>query len=131
MSEPGLHQFDRSMFTFLEELQANNDRDWFKANKDRYHRDVVVPALAFIDEMQPRLLGIAPSFLAVGKKSGGSLMRIYRDTRENARRHGRAESIETTVEPGVHGGVRAIVGRRLTKPTRTESINGGALIQLA
>jgi len=81
MSEAGLDRFNRSTFSFLEELQANNNRDWFAANKDRYHRDVVAPALAFIDEMQPRLLGIAPSFLAVGKKNGGSLMRIYRDTR--------------------------------------------------
>ena len=29
---------------FLRELEANNDRDWFKANRDRYDRDLVEPA---------------------------------------------------------------------------------------
>jgi uncharacterized protein (TIGR02453 family) len=29
---------------FLRELEANNDRDWFKANRSRYDRDVLTPA---------------------------------------------------------------------------------------
>ena len=29
---------------FLRELEANNDRDWFRANRERYDRDLVQPA---------------------------------------------------------------------------------------
>ena len=29
---------------FLRELEANNDRDWFRANRERYDRDLVEPA---------------------------------------------------------------------------------------
>ena len=39
------------------------------------------PALAFIEAMGPRLATISPHFRALAKKSGGSLMRVYRDTR--------------------------------------------------
>lgn len=39
------------------------------------------PALAFIEEMAPKLSGISDQFHALAKKSGGALMRVYRDTR--------------------------------------------------
>ena len=35
----------------------------------------------FIERMAPRLAEIPPHFVAVAKKTGGSLMRGYRDTR--------------------------------------------------
>ena len=44
-------------------------------------RDVREPALAFIRAFQPRLKGISPYFLASDRSVGGSLMRVYRDTR--------------------------------------------------
>ncbi|MEO1036950.1 MAG: DUF2461 domain-containing protein [Pseudomonadota bacterium] len=76
----------RSIFTsetlgFLRELAANNDRDWFAEHKPRYEAAVLEPALRFIGAMQTPLAGIAPSFQAVPKRVGGSLMRVYRDTR--------------------------------------------------
>ena len=33
-----------SALDFLNELEANNDRDWFKANRQRYDDDLVAPA---------------------------------------------------------------------------------------
>ena len=66
---------------FLRELKANNDRDWFNANKSRYEQDVLDVALRFIQSMQDPLAGIAPHFTAIPKRMGGSLMRVYRDTR--------------------------------------------------
>lgn len=39
------------------------------------------PALRFIDDIAPALQLIPPRFQACAKKIGGSLMRIYRDTR--------------------------------------------------
>lgn len=66
---------------FLRSLKRNNDRDWFNANKPRYEAAVVEPSLRFIADMDARLKSISPHFLAIPKKSGGSMMRIYRDTR--------------------------------------------------
>jgi uncharacterized protein (TIGR02453 family) len=66
---------------FLEQLKANNNREWFKENKTRYEDDVLDVALRFIISMQDPLAEIAPRFTAVPTRVGGSLMRVYRDTR--------------------------------------------------
>ena len=66
---------------FLEQLKANNNREWFKENKSRYEDDVLDVALRFIIAMQDPLAEIAPRFTAVPTRVGGSLMRVYRDTR--------------------------------------------------
>jgi uncharacterized protein (TIGR02453 family) len=66
---------------FLEELEAHNDRAWFAENKARYESAVLEPALAFIAAMAAPLAEFAPAFAAVPKRVGGSLMRVYRDTR--------------------------------------------------
>ena len=42
---------------------------------------MLAPALAFISAMAEPLGEFAPEFLAVPKRSGGSLMRVYRDVR--------------------------------------------------
>lgn len=73
--------FEPSIFQFLEELADNNNRPWFQANKWRYERDVLEPSLAFIRAFQPRLKKISPYFVASDQRVGGSLMRVYRDTR--------------------------------------------------
>jgi uncharacterized protein (TIGR02453 family) len=73
--------FPSQTLGFLESLARNNDRQWFNANKHLYETHVREPALAFIEQMSPRLLRISDQFNAVAKKSGGSLMRVYRDTR--------------------------------------------------
>lgn len=73
--------FDPSIFQFLEELADNNNRPWFQANKARYEHDVLGPSLAFIRAFAPRLKKISPYFVASDRRIGGSLMRVYRDTR--------------------------------------------------
>jgi uncharacterized protein (TIGR02453 family) len=73
--------FTRQTFTFLRELQAHNQRDWFEANKHRYESLVREPALQFIEAMAPALAKYAPQFRADARRMGGSLMRVYRDTR--------------------------------------------------
>src|SRR5919204_1825979 len=73
--------FGPELFTFLADLRANNDREWFAANKHRYEEELLEPALAFIDAFAPRLDKISPHFRADARPSGGSLFRIYRDTR--------------------------------------------------
>ena len=73
--------FTKNTFLFLDELAANNTRTWFEANKKNYELLVREPALDFIGAMAPVLEKIAPSFRAEARKIGGSLMRVYRDTR--------------------------------------------------
>jgi uncharacterized protein (TIGR02453 family) len=66
---------------FLEQLAANNNREWFKEHKSRYEEQVLDIALRFIQSMQDPLADIAPRFVAMPTRMGGSLMRVYRDTR--------------------------------------------------
>ena len=73
--------FKPETLDFLRELSANNNREWFAANKARYEEQVLDVALHFIQSMQEPLRKIAPHFVAVPKRMGGSLMRVYRDTR--------------------------------------------------
>ena len=65
----------------MEQLAANNNREWFNENKRRYEDDVLDVALRFIQSMQDPLADIAPHFIASPTRMGGSLMRVYRDTR--------------------------------------------------
>jgi len=76
-----MHHFTADTFTFLEELAANNNRDWFADHKQDYEDKVRSPALAFIEAMGEQLPAFAPHFTADSRKMGGSLMRVYRDTR--------------------------------------------------
>ncbi len=73
--------FSAEAIGFLAQLSRNNNRDWFNENKPRYEELVLDSALRFIESMQDPLHDIAPHFTAVPKRVGGSLMRIYRDTR--------------------------------------------------
>jgi uncharacterized protein (TIGR02453 family) len=73
--------FSPELFSFLAELRANNNRDWFAENKHRYEEYLLEPALEFIAEFAPRLEKISPHIRADARPSGGSLFRIYRDTR--------------------------------------------------
>lgn len=73
--------FKPELLQFLEELTHNNNRAWFHENKWRYEADVLKPSQSFIREFEPLLKGISESFVASDKRVGGSLMRVYRDTR--------------------------------------------------
>ncbi len=85
--------FDPSLFQFLKQLAKNNNRKWFLENKARYEKNVLEPALAFIRTFRPRLKKISEYFTAIDRRSGGSLMRVYRDTRF----HGSSEPYKTNV----------------------------------
>jgi uncharacterized protein (TIGR02453 family) len=74
-------RFTPESVAFLTELKNNNNRDWFNENKKRYEEQVLDVALRFIQSMHDPLAEIAPHFTAIPKRMGGSLMRVYRDTR--------------------------------------------------
>lgn len=73
--------FTPATFKFLRELRANNDREWFAANKKRYETDIRDASLRFIADFAPRLAKIAPHLVADPRPVGGSMFRIFRDTR--------------------------------------------------
>lgn len=73
--------FPADTFRFLKDLSANNNRDWFAENKQRYEQSFLEPALQFITALEKPLDKCAPMLQVQAKKSGGSLMRIYKDTR--------------------------------------------------
>lgn len=73
--------FTPATLDFLTELAQNNNREWFNEHKAAYESNVLDPALRFIEAMQAPLANLSTHFLASPKRSGGSLMRVYRDTR--------------------------------------------------
>jgi uncharacterized protein (TIGR02453 family) len=73
--------FSSDLFTFLKELEKNNNREWFNDNKARYRESIVEPVYTFIEAMGQRLPHISESYIADPRANGGSMFRIYRDTR--------------------------------------------------
>lgn len=78
---PSASLFTSNTFKFLRDLRQHNDRDWFRENKSRYEEHVRQPALELIRQIERPLAQVAPFFPAIAKPVGGSLIRIYRDTR--------------------------------------------------
>jgi uncharacterized protein (TIGR02453 family) len=78
MSKP---YFSPDFFRFLKELKANNNREWFQANKERYEKTVRDPFLDFITDLAAPLKKIAPHVVVDPRPVGGSMFRIYRDVR--------------------------------------------------
>lgn len=78
---PGAASFSPELFRFLRGLAKNNSRDWFQANRERYETALREPCLRFISDLGPRLQGISRRLVADARPTGGSLFRIYRDTR--------------------------------------------------
>lgn len=72
------------LFQFLRELSENNNKDWFADNKARFREQVQLPMIGFIEAVAPWLATNAPAFVADTRLNGGSLFRIYRDTRFSA-----------------------------------------------
>ena len=76
--------FSPAFFRFLRALKRNNTREWFAANRERYTAEVEAPMLQFIADFAPRLRAISRAYVADPKRTGGSMFRIYRDTRFSA-----------------------------------------------
>lgn len=73
--------FTPELFKFLRQVKRHNNREWFQENKNRYEDHVRDPFLRFIEDLRPRLQQISPHFIADPGRTGGSLLRIYRDLR--------------------------------------------------
>ncbi len=69
------------LFKFLRDLKRNNNREWFAEHKSRYEQDVRDPAVELVRQLEGPLAKAAPMLRAIPKGHGGSVMRIYKDTR--------------------------------------------------
>jgi uncharacterized protein (TIGR02453 family) len=78
---PAQPHFTPELFAFLKELRLNNRREWFAVNNSRYEDAVKGPAQRFISDVGPHLARLSPHLVADPRPVGGSLFRIYRDTR--------------------------------------------------
>ena len=67
--------FGPGLFAFLSDLKANNDRDWFEANRARCLAEVEAPMRRFVADVGLRLAELSPSH------ARGSLFRMHRDSR--------------------------------------------------
>src|SRR5438132_7338667 len=76
-----VRNFSTVLFNFLLEHRAQNNRDWFQKNKQRYETQVRDPLLRFIEELGPGLRKINPYIVVNPSPVRGSMMRIYRDIR--------------------------------------------------
>ena len=65
---------------FLKDLKKNNSKEWFENHKYIWQRAILEPNRAFVKDMGETLQILVPTINAL-PKVGGSLFRIYRDTR--------------------------------------------------
>ncbi|HVM31787.1 MAG TPA: DUF2461 domain-containing protein [bacterium] len=73
--------FTPALFSFLKSLKRNNNRAWFLKNKEKYERLVRNPLLDFIGQLGPGMRKISPHLWVDNSPQGGSMFRLYRDTR--------------------------------------------------
>ncbi len=81
MAQQGPVYFTPATFKFLRGLARNNNREWFAAHKQDYEDQLRQPFLRLIGDLAEPLRQLNPHYVANPKPVGGSLFRIYRDTR--------------------------------------------------
>lgn len=72
--------FNEEALNFLDEIEINNNKVWFEANRHRWEDLILRPNKAYVEEMGEHLIALSP-FIKAEPKAGGSLFKIYRDTR--------------------------------------------------
>jgi len=72
--------FPKSLPVFLQDLAANNTKDWFESHRDSYVQAYLEPATAFVTAIAP-LLAEWDAGIRAEAKLNGSVRRIHRDTR--------------------------------------------------
>lgn len=67
--------FSDEAINFLNDLHANNEREWFKANKKTYDEEIKAPAEIFVEILLPELKKLT------GLDYRSKIFRIHRDVR--------------------------------------------------
>ncbi len=83
MTQHAFTGFPPDGLKFLLELEENNHKAWFDANKQRYQENILAHVPAFVTTLGERLQAeISPDIVYDARINGaGSMMRIYRDAR--------------------------------------------------
>lgn len=110
------------LLAFLRDLEQNNDKDWFAANRDRYEQSWMSPALALCEALIEPLHAISPHLKVAPKKVGGSIPRIHRDMRFSKDKAPYKTSL--TLRFG-HTGGQAALGYFLRVDTRQLVVGAG------
>lgn len=76
----GFAGFTRDTLSFFRELEQNNAKSWFEANKERYEHSVMAPARSLVAVLGERLTPAYPGINADARVNR-SIFRIYRDVR--------------------------------------------------
>jgi uncharacterized protein (TIGR02453 family) len=100
--------FGTGLFRFLAELEAHNERAWFQEHKEHYEVEAKAPMLRFIAALGEPLHSISKQFEADPRPMGGSMFRIFRDTRFSKdktpyKTHVAAQFRHRSSHEGVHG----------------------------
>jgi uncharacterized protein (TIGR02453 family) len=86
--------FSPAALSFLRSLGRHNDRAWFTPRKGTYERELKLPMLALIEEINHAFAEFAPDHIRPPHKA---MMRIYRDTRFDVSRGITARPYKTNV----------------------------------
>ena len=76
----GFLVFTAESFRFFQDLDQNNHKLWFDANRERYEQYVLQPFRTLLETLTPFLLGLNAHFETAGK-TNGNFSRINRDIR--------------------------------------------------
>jgi uncharacterized protein (TIGR02453 family) len=90
-------KINKKLIEFLIDLEFNNNRDWFLANKPRYEKDVKEPFLHLIDELRTRLLPTEPYLADLETKK--MIFRQHRDTRFSQNKNPYKEHVSALISP--------------------------------
>jgi hypothetical protein len=74
----GFGGFRPAAFRFLRDLERNNAKAWFEANRNVYEREVREPMRLLVETLDVTLGSIAPEIVGDSKRS---MFRIHRDVR--------------------------------------------------
>ncbi|MEO6924126.1 MAG: DUF2461 domain-containing protein [Bryocella sp.] len=70
--------FQPAALKFLTSLARHNDRVWFLPRKAIYERELKLPLLSLIEDINEAMVAFAPDYIRPAHKT---MLRIYRDTR--------------------------------------------------
>lgn len=71
--------YSRKGQTWLKQIEKNNNRDWFLANKATFEEEVKAPTEALVEALARKLEVFAPAYVPPDAKK--AVMRVYRDVR--------------------------------------------------
>jgi len=119
---PSLHQ---DTYSFFRELEKNNNRDWFRANKDRY-TEIREAFTAFLEYLYPRLLEFDPELEGIDIRK--SVFRINRDVRFSDDKSPYKKSIASVIIAGGRKKFSERAGYYLHLEPGNSIIAGGAYL---